>query len=164
MARHNGADAEFHSHGDENDQHGHGQHDLRHHDGHIEHEVDELLAPELELFQSDAAQHADHHADGRRQHRNCERVGQGFPKVVIPKGEELSIPLGGKSLPGVVALGVVEGEGHHHQHGDIENGVDDHRIEITEKFPAALTAQPPVGRSCHIRAPPYLRSSQSGNR
>ena len=33
VARHNGADAEFHSHGDENDQHGHGQHDGAHQHG-----------------------------------------------------------------------------------------------------------------------------------
>ena len=110
MADEDSAHAQTDAHCHKNDQHRHRQHDLGHDNGHIDHHVDKALGPKLELFQPDPTQNADGHADQGGQHGDDQRIEQRVPQVGICKGEQLTIPLGGKPLPVVVSFGVVEGK------------------------------------------------------
>ena len=135
----NRAHAEFDAERHEDDKHGDRQYDLRHDNRHIEHEVYKFFSVKLELFKSYAAEHADHHADDRGDDGDDQRVDQRLPQVVVSEGEELSVPHGGKALPGVITLGVVERKLDHYQHRDIEQRVNDRRIDAAEYAAASLT-------------------------
>ena len=149
MADNNRSHTQTDTHGDEDDQHGHCQHDLRHHNGNIQHKADELFPAELELLQADTAQHTDDNADDRSQHGNDQRVDQRLPQIVVAEGEELAVPLRCKACPRIVALGIVEREGDHHHHRDIEHGVDERRVEICQEFAALLPANALVFNRIH---------------
>ena len=145
----------------EDDEQGHGQHDLGHDDGHIEHAVDEALALELVPLQAQGAQGADDHRDHRGQHCDDQGVPQAADEGVVL--QQFAIPLCGEAVPVEVVFLIIEGEYHHHRHGDVEHGVDEDGVHITHNAEAAL-APLSLGQGCHVTPPPCLPAWRSGCR
>ena len=124
MTDDDGSHTQLQANRDKNNQHGHSQNNFRDDDGDVDHQVDKLFGHKIKPIEANTAQHADDYTDHRDDQSDDDRVDQGIPQIHIFKAEKPDVPICGKALPVIIALGVVEGKDNHDSHGQIKNAID----------------------------------------
>ena len=130
MTDQNGSYPHRHADFQENNQQCHRQNNFRHDDRNIQHIVDEFLHLEFIPLQTEGTDGTDKYGNQSTQYRNDQTVDQTVHQCRI--GKELGVPLCGKTIPVIIILLVIKRENHHNCHRNIQKGIHQKCIHITD--------------------------------